>query len=72
MTASQFPPPTAPPIIVSGFVIDDDGHIITNYDVVRDADDLEIAFSSGYKVRGEVLGTDEGGEIRAHFICTPT
>ena len=47
----------------SGFVIDKDGHIITNYHVVRDADDLEIAFSSGHKTRGEVLGTDADSDI---------
>jgi len=55
----------------SGFVIDDDGHIITNYHVVRDADDLEIAFSSGYKTRGEILGTDSDSDIAVIKVDAP-
>ena len=56
----------------SGFVIDDQGHIITNYHVVRDADDLEIAFSSGLKVRGEVLGTDTDSDIAVLKVDIPS
>lgn len=55
----------------SGFVIDDQGHIITNYHVVRDADDLEIAFSSGLKVRGVVLGTDTDSDIAVLQVEAP-
>jgi 2-alkenal reductase len=47
----------------SGFVIDDAGHIVTNYHVVLSADDLEIAFSNGYKTRGEIIGTDSDSDI---------
>ncbi len=56
----------------SGFVIDDAGHIITNYHVVRGADDLEIAFSSGYKTRGEVLGTDSDSDIAVIKVDAPS
>ena len=56
----------------SGFVIDDAGHIITNYHVVREADDLEIAFSSGYKTRGEVLGTDRDSDIAVIKVDAPS
>jgi 2-alkenal reductase len=55
----------------SGFVIDNDGHIITNYHVVRDAEDLEIAFSSGYKTRGEVIGTDADSDIAVIKVNAP-
>ncbi len=55
----------------SGFVIDDEGHIITNYHVIRDANDLEIAFSSGYKTRGEVLGTDSDSDIAVIKVDAP-
>jgi len=47
----------------SGFVIDDAGHIITNFHVVRGADELEIAFSNGFKTRGEIVGTDSDSDI---------
>jgi 2-alkenal reductase len=47
----------------SGFVIDDVGHIITNFHVVRGAEDLEIAFSNGFKTRGEVVGTDTDSDL---------
>ena len=55
----------------SGFVIDEDGHIITNYHVVRGADDLEIAFSNGYKTRGQVLGTDSDSDIAVLKVDLP-
>ena len=42
----------------SGFVYDKDGHIVTNYHVIEGAEDLEIDFPSGLKLRGKVIGTD--------------
>jgi len=56
----------------SGFVIDKEGHIVTNYHVVRDANDLEIAFSSGYKTRGEILGTDSDSDIAVIKVDAPS
>ncbi|MCK4725545.1 MAG: trypsin-like peptidase domain-containing protein, partial [Anaerolineales bacterium] len=47
----------------SGFVVDQEGHIVTNYHVVEGADQLEIAFPSGKKTRAEVLGTDLDSDI---------
>ena len=47
----------------SGFVFDKEGHIITNYHVVEGAEDLEVDFPSGYKVRGEVIATDLDSDI---------
>ena len=47
----------------SGFVVDREGHIVTNYHVVEGADQLEIAFPSGHKTRAEVLGTDLDSDI---------
>ncbi len=47
----------------SGFVIDEQGHIVTNYHVVREAIDLEIDFPSGFKTRGTILGTDPDSDI---------
>ncbi|MGD9092794.1 MAG: trypsin-like peptidase domain-containing protein, partial [Anaerolineales bacterium] len=47
----------------SGFVIDKEGHIITNYHVVEGVTDLEVAFPSGLKTRAEILGTDLDSDI---------
>jgi S1-C subfamily serine protease len=47
----------------SGFVYDKEGHVITNYHVVEDNQELEISFSNGYKARGEVLGVDIDSDI---------
>jgi putative serine protease PepD len=47
----------------SGVVIDDQGHIITNYHVVSGSDDVTITFADGSVVDGEVAGTDPGNDI---------
>ena len=43
----------------SGFVIDTEGHIITNAHVVERHSALEVEFVDGTKVDGTVLGRDE-------------
>jgi S1-C subfamily serine protease len=55
----------------SGFVIDMDGHVVTNYHVVENETDLEVAFPSGYKVRGEVIGTDLDSDLAVIKIDAP-
>jgi S1-C subfamily serine protease len=47
----------------SGFVVDKDGHIVTNYHVVGDALQIEVHFPSGLKVYGEVIGVDLDSDI---------
>src|SRR5512133_2436325 len=47
----------------SGFVLDKEGHIVTNYHVVAGAKDLEVDFPSGIKLRGEVIGTDLDSDL---------
>ncbi|HHY89298.1 MAG TPA: PDZ domain-containing protein [Chloroflexi bacterium] len=55
----------------SGFVIDKDGHIVTNYHVVEGAEDLEIDFPSGFKARGEVIGTDLDSDLAVIRVDAP-
>ena len=55
----------------SGFVIDEQGHIVTNYHVVRDATELEIDFPSGYKTSGTLLGTDLDSDIAVLKVDVP-
>jgi S1-C subfamily serine protease len=47
----------------SGFVYDYEGHIITNYHVVEDAETIEVAFSSGLKVYATLVATDIDSDI---------
>lgn len=47
----------------SGFVVDKEGHIVTNYHVVEDATTIEVHFQSGLKVYGEVVGVDLDSDI---------
>lgn len=49
--------------IGSGFVIDRDGHIVTNYHVVEFAQEVEVHFQSGLKVYGEVIGEDLDSDL---------
>lgn len=47
----------------SGIVLDEDGHILTNYHVVRGFDEVSVTFADGTVVDGEVVGTDPGNDI---------
>ncbi|UCD43454.1 MAG: trypsin-like peptidase domain-containing protein [Chloroflexota bacterium] len=55
----------------SGFVIDKEGHIITNFHVIDGVSDLEVDFPSGYKVRGEVIGTDTDSDLAVVKVNAP-
>jgi S1-C subfamily serine protease len=55
----------------SGFVIDEEGHIVTNYHVVERLTNLEVAFPSGYKTRGEVLGVDTDSDLAVIKVDAP-
>jgi 2-alkenal reductase len=56
----------------SGFVYDLDGHIITNYHVVRGETDLEVDFPSGYKTRSVVVGVDIDSDLAVLKVDAPT
>ena len=55
----------------SGFVIDKDGHILTNYHVVEGVSELEVDFPSGFKTRGEVIGTDTDSDLAIVKVEAP-
>ncbi len=42
----------------SGFVIDKDGHIVTNYHVIAGADEVFVNFSHEDRIKATVVGTD--------------
>ena len=47
----------------TGFVIDKEGHIVTNSHVASDATDMEVHFPSGLKVYGTVIGADLDSDL---------
>jgi S1-C subfamily serine protease len=42
----------------SGFVYDTNGHIVTNYHVIEDAETIEVTFLDGNITSGEIVGLD--------------
>ncbi|HEX7973177.1 MAG TPA: trypsin-like peptidase domain-containing protein [Anaerolineales bacterium] len=55
----------------SGFVVDANGYIVTNYHVVENETNLEVGFASGLKVHGEVIGTDLDSDIAVLQVKAP-
>ena len=47
----------------SGFVISADGYIVTNNHVIDKADEIEVEFFSGEKLKAELIGTDPKTDI---------
>lgn len=55
----------------SGFVLDSDGHIITNQHVILDAEEIEVDFPSGYRAWAEVVGTDPDSDLAILHVDVP-
>ncbi len=47
----------------SGFVISEDGYVVTNNHVIEGADEISIEFLDGRKIKAEVVGTDKTTDI---------
>jgi S1-C subfamily serine protease len=47
----------------SGFVLDMEGHIVTNAHVVRDAEEILVTFSDGYVTSAEIIGYDDYSDL---------
>jgi len=57
----------------SGFVFDSNGHIVTNQHVIDGANgEVEVAFSSGYKAYGTVIGSDADADVAVIQVNAPT
>src|SRR3989454_9265188 len=55
----------------SGFVIDKDGHILTNYHVIADARQVEVTMHNRKKYRATVVGTDPAHDLAVIQIKAP-
>lgn len=47
----------------SGFIWDEQGHIVTNYHVIADADRIEVIFSDETQAEAEVVGIDPRNDL---------
>jgi len=47
----------------SGFVIDEDGYIVTNYHVIESARQIEVNFSGDDRVRATIVGVDPSTDL---------
>jgi serine protease Do len=47
----------------SGFIVKDDGYIITNYHVVGKADKIEVTLADGRKFRAQKVGSDQETDL---------
>jgi 2-alkenal reductase len=55
----------------SGFVWDKDGHIITNYHVVQDAEEVEVTFRDGTRIPAQIVGTGPDSDLAVLQIDRP-
>jgi S1-C subfamily serine protease len=55
----------------SGFFFDEDGHIVTNYHVVRDAQQIEVTLPDQSVYPAEVVGTDPYNDLAVIRIEAP-
>lgn len=47
----------------SGFLVDNDGHIVTNNHVVQGAEEIEIVFWNAVRTRAQVIGADQDADL---------
>jgi len=55
----------------SGFVFDNEGHVVTNQHVVEGASQVEISFASGFKAHGTVIGSDVDADVAVINVDAP-
>lgn len=56
----------------SGFVIDEAGHILTNYHVIKDGGALYLTLDDGTPLRARVIGADPGSDVALLQANIPT
>ncbi|MBA3348125.1 MAG: trypsin-like peptidase domain-containing protein, partial [Actinobacteria bacterium] len=59
----RFAPPSPQQTLGSGFVLDKAGHIVTNYHVIQDADQIEVSFSNQDTLQAKLVGSDPSTDL---------
>ena len=60
---SPFFGPQSASSLGSGFVVDRDGYIVTNYHVIQDAQEIEVNFSGDDRVPAKIVGSDPSTDL---------
>src|SRR5215831_8568486 len=55
--------PYSNPEISTGFIYDNDGHIVTNYHVVNNANSINVTFADGNTYSAQIIGTDPYSDL---------
>src|SRR6202140_1864176 len=55
----------------SGFIIDKEGHVLTNYHVIADARQVEVTMHNRKKYKATVVGTDPSHDLAVIQIKAP-
>ena len=71
VTMNFFFGPTASEGTGSGFVWDEDGHIVTNYHVIQNAESVEVKFSDDVTVPAQVVGVDPPNDLAVLRVDLP-
>jgi 2-alkenal reductase len=68
--SDQSVPETIPFAQGSGFLIDDQGHIVTNNHVVEDGTAFEVRFADGSVIEAKLVGRDPGSDLAVLKVAT--
>jgi len=55
----------------SGFVLDKEGHIVTNYHVIQGAQKIQVSFSNNTSYSAKLVGSDPSTDIAVLKVETP-
>lgn len=55
--------PPSPEGVGSGFIWDEQGHIVTNNHVIEDAQEVQVRFHDGFVADAEITGTDPDSDL---------
>jgi S1-C subfamily serine protease len=56
----------------SGFVLDKEGHIVTNYHVVQGGAKIQVGFSNNSSYKAKVVGTDPSTDLAVLKVSAPS
>lgn len=68
----EAPTPRKSSALGSGFVISEDGFVVTNNHVIEGADEITIEFFTGLELKAEVIGTDPNTDIALLKVEAPS